>query len=122
MPKILRGKFNIIPAVLMSCRYCTHWINADRNGYLDQENEDGTKKQRIAEGVRKCLISQSDVDRKTIACDDFVLHKSFWCNKGEHFLDIIVCISRQNKRQEGCCFCRQGTLISNFTNQERRLS
>ena len=58
-----------------------------------------------------CPVLKENVTKNTEACDKFELAKYFWCVKCENWLEIIVCISRQNKKKEGCQRCRQGKII-----------
>lgn len=82
----------------MKCQYCDHFYKAqDRR--LQKQND------KVIYSERYCRLNQAYVTGDNKICDDFIITKSFWCNKEENWLDIIVCIHRQNK---GYCKCRQG--------------
>jgi hypothetical protein len=115
--KISRGKIKIFS---IPCLYCTRWIEAERSGYQDQEeNNDEPKRQRKSEGTRKCLLTKKEISLHTNACEDFSLHHDFWCKRNEYWLDIKSCLSRQEKQLEGCQGCKQGSLILTFSNMNK---
>ena len=58
-----------------------------------------------------CPVLKENVTKNTEACDKFELAKYFWCVKCENWLEIIVCISRQNKKKDGCARCKQGKIV-----------
>jgi len=100
----------------MYCQYCLNWNTAKRTGYIDQEEskEEENRRSRKAEGSRKCLIADKEVELKTKSCSNFVLSDNFWCIKNYQIQNIKACLNRQAKQSDNCKKCKQGVLIKNF--------
>jgi hypothetical protein len=124
MEKIVRFSFEKIPS--MPCNLCSHWRDAKRTGFLeDDENEEQEKQtRRKTAGTRNCNVSKKEVGPVDEACENFLMHHDFWCRKNCQWYDVVVCIARQHRNQEGCGKCSQGGLIWKYiraTKLERSL-
>lgn len=52
------------------------------------------------------------------ACSKFGLRKFFYCNKNNCTIDVVVCISRQDKTFYGCGNCKQGKMLGSYLKQK----
>jgi len=117
--KKLNRRFPFKP--IMNCKYCYYWYSAKRTGYQDEEDENDTKKGRKAAGTRECTAAPKpkEISLNTESCENFKLYHNFWCNKNEHWKDIIACISAQESSKFMsvyilCKKCKQGIKIKAY--------
>jgi hypothetical protein len=85
------------------CKYCKLFQGSDDRRLI----KDGTS----LIDYRKCPKAKKEVSDLTEACDYFMLHKVFWCDGNECWINIEACVSRNKKGEEGCVRCRQGKTI-----------
>lgn len=113
--KILR--INLSPSMpSMICRYCSHWYQAKRGGFQDNDEDSESEKQirRSTVGARLCHEAGVDVLEKDLVCERFSLYWNFWCDHCDQCYDIDICIARQQKNYPDCYRCRQGGLIWSY--------
>ena len=87
----------------MKCKYCQTYYDApDRR--LTKTGD------KVIFSERFCRTAGEYKAGDNKACDRFSLANSFWCNKEDNWLNIQVCINRQNN---GYCSprCKQGKEI-----------
>ena len=82
----------------MKCRYCTTFYAAS-----DRKKVFITEEKFLIE--RFCRVKIKYVFGEDTSCPDFSLAKTFWCDKDNMWLDVVVCIHRQNTQR---CKCTQG--------------
>jgi len=82
----------------MKCQYCTAFQKAvDRK--LVKQNDKTVYSERFCDIKTKYITGDNSI------CDMFSVSKNFWCNTDNAWLDVSVCLHRQNKGQ---CKCKQG--------------
>lgn len=85
----------------MQCGFCATFHNTDSDD-------------RFSNGDRYCPAVKKTVIDKDAICKGFVLNKFFWCVQSGYWLDIPVCMARQEKESEGCGRCKQGEMVYNY--------
>ena len=114
MAKILRLQMRMSPPEMI-CEYCRHWIEAERFGFQDQDNDEDLEPEkqirRKTAGTRKCRMVGKDIGNRSPSCIDFDVNRDFWCHRNSQYYDVVVCIARQRKAFENCPGCSQGRLL-----------
>jgi len=85
------------------CRYCRNYTRSEKTNGIDDRGRKSIH--------RLCIVTEEDITSDTIACDEFEKVKTFYCDRDHNRYDIIVCISRQDKKKKGCLKCKQGKII-----------
>lgn len=96
------------------CEYCKVYETSSKrkNDYVKKGRKD------ILIQIRKCNIKKDYVKANDIACERFIITRFFYCKKKNIRIPIELCISRRERKIEGCRRCRQGKLIEGIYEKE----
>lgn len=100
MAQIKKGEVRIEKTVL-TCTVCSHFQ---------------TGRKRDDQGNTFCSLKKK-ASHQTFACADFALHPFIWCRKNAQFYDVKVCLSRQERRIDGCRNCFDGKRIQKYVKE-----
>jgi len=86
----------------MKCYYCETWHSVPKSL---RKIDDANPKRKIS--LRFCKRKGKDIIGDNEWCSHFSLHKNIWCQRGEQWLHIILCLERYKKKINGCSGCPQ---------------
>lgn len=86
------------------CKYCATFLKSEVKRV--ETDRGSTAMGRI------CNVTGQEIQADTEACENFILGRSFWCNKEDNWIYIVACIHRRKREYPGCLRCKQGSAIN----------
>lgn len=95
------------------CEYCKLYVESSKRKVEIVEK----RNRNVSIQLRKCSIKKDYVKVEDKACDKFIMTEIFYCKKKNVRIPTRLCISRRERKIEGCQRCKQGKLIGGIYEQ-----
>lgn len=83
------------PKIKVTCQMCSHFFHSE----LTKNNQ--------VHNPRQCKAGGRETHSIDEVCENFELSNSFYCDKSNHKITLLMCHQRKVREFEGCGRCKQ---------------